>query len=78
VAKLRAQNKSISLMSSTVSHEMLTPLRCIIQMIDRLMGSLSDVKQSKNTLRTIQDTCQMILGQIKVNLDVNLVDMQMF
>jgi len=42
------------------------------------MGSLSDVKQSKNTLRTIQDTCQMILGQIKVNLDVNLVDMQMF
>jgi len=57
---------------------MLTPLRCIIQMIDRLMGSLSDVKQSKNTLRTIQDTCQMILGQIKVNLDVNLVDMQMF
>jgi signal transduction histidine kinase len=43
VASLKAKAKSLELMSSTVSHEMLTPLKCIISIADRL--KLSDIDE---------------------------------
>lgn len=78
VASLKAQTDSLQLMSSTVSHEMLTPLKCIIQMVNRMQGSMADVKKSRKYLNTIGETCELILGQIKASLDYNLVNMNMF
>jgi len=57
---------------------MLTPLKCIIQMVNRMQGSMADVKKTRKYLNTIGETCELILGQIKASLDYNLVNMNMF
>jgi hypothetical protein len=57
---------------------MLTPLKCIIQMVTRLQDSLADAKKTREYLNTISETCELILGQIKASLDYNLVEMNMF
>jgi signal transduction histidine kinase len=35
-AKLQADNKMLQLMSSTISHEMITPLSCMIAISERM------------------------------------------
>lgn len=41
-AKLAADNKLLQLISSSVSHEMLTPIKCIILMVETLARMFSD------------------------------------
>jgi hypothetical protein len=49
-------------MTSTVSHEMLTPLKCIVQIVKKLRDSSISVKETKVFLNTISDTCELVLG----------------
>lgn len=41
-AKLSADNKMLTLISSSVNHEMMTPIKCIIQMVISLQKKLKD------------------------------------
>lgn len=42
IAKLSADNKMLNLLSSQISHEMLTPLRCIISITEQVKQGLSN------------------------------------
>jgi signal transduction histidine kinase len=72
-ARLNADNKMLQLMSSAVSHEMITPIKCILTMTEDLPSaqSSSDIKRSADLIIV---TAQMLLNQIKTNLDRVLLD----
>lgn len=76
-AKLSADNKILSFMSSSVSHEMITPLKCIIQMVLQMQQKFSS-PQLKYDAELIENTAFMLLNQVKGNLDRNLLDQNMF
>jgi len=72
-ARLNADNKMLQLMSSAVSHEMITPIKCILAMTEDLPAAQSsgDIKRSADLIIV---TAQMLLNQIKTNLDRVLLD----
>ena len=63
----------LQLMSSAVSHEMITPLRCILTMTEDLKTNQT-TKEMKQQLDLITVTGQMLLNQVKTNLDKVLLD----
>ena len=75
--KLQSQNKMMSLLQSSISHEMLTPIRCIIETIKliRARVSRSDVDSD---FRLVINTSHMLQNQIKGSLDRNLLDQNEF
>lgn len=62
-AKVSAQNKMLSLLTSSVTHEMITPLKCVIQFGMTLLKSkdLSVVKEAE----LIVSTAKLLLSQVK-------------
>ena len=60
-------------MSSAVSHEMITPLRCILTMTEDLKTNQT-TKEMKQQTDLIMVTGQMLLNQVKTNLDKVLLD----
>ena len=46
--KLSSDNKMLSLMSSAVSHEMITPIKCMISMTEELKNKITDKTQLYN------------------------------
>jgi signal transduction histidine kinase len=63
----------LQLMSSAVSHEMITPLRCILTMTEDLKTNQT-TKEMKQQTDLIIVTGQMLLNQVKTNLDKVLLD----
>jgi signal transduction histidine kinase len=63
----------LQLMSSAVSHEMITPLRCILTMTEDLKTNQT-TKEMKQQTDLIMVTGQMLLNQVKTNLDKVLLD----
>ena len=51
--KLLANNKMLSLMSSCVSHEMITPMRCIIHIMNSLESKLSFIADDPSISKEI-------------------------
>jgi signal transduction histidine kinase len=76
-AKLSADNKMLSLMSSAVSHEMITPLKCIISMAQALSKKIPN-ESLKYDVDLISTTSKMLLNQVKGHLDRNLLDANLF
>jgi signal transduction histidine kinase len=63
VAELKAKTESLTLMSSTVNHEMLTPIKCIIQITNILKAvEAQDFEKQKKYLNTISETCELLVG----------------
>lgn len=60
-ANLKAENKMLGLMSSSVSHEMITPIKCIIQMISSFQKKLDDQLLILD-LELVLNTAQMLLN----------------
>lgn len=62
-AKVSAQNKMLSLLTSSVTHEMITPLKCVIQFGMTLLKSKdpSVVKEAE----LIVSTAKLLLSQVK-------------
>jgi K+-sensing histidine kinase KdpD len=60
-AKLSADNKMLSLMSSAVSHEMITPLKCIITMAQVLSKKITN-ESLKYDVELISITSKMLLN----------------
>ena len=63
----------LQLMSSAVSHEMITPLRCILTMTEDIKTNQT-TKEMKQQTDLIMVTGQMLLNQVKTNLDKVLLD----
>ena len=65
-AKLSADNKMLSLMASSVSHEMLTPLRCIIHLANGLEKKLKEKIQEDQSvgkeIDLVVKTAQLLLN----------------
>ena len=76
-AKLSAENKMLTMMSSSISHELLNPLRCIEQ-ISKNMINKNVNKEWKFDAELIMSTANMLLTRVKGNLDKNLLDSNMF
>jgi hypothetical protein len=75
-AKVSAENKMLSLLTSSVTHEMITPLKCIIQFGTTLLKSNDPhvVKEAE----LIVSTAKLILSQVKHILDKNMLDNNTF
>lgn len=76
-AKLAAENQMLALMSSSVSHEIITPIKCICSTVDIIKGKTKD-KSIIYNLELINNTAQMLLSQVKGNLDRNLLHANQF
>ena len=81
-AKLSAEFKMLSLMASSVSHEMLTPMRCIINLTKgvekRLEKQIREDPQVGKELDLVVKTGMLLLNQVKGYLDRDMLTQNMF
>jgi signal transduction histidine kinase len=80
-AKLSAKLSMVSLISSSVSHEMLVPLRCIVNLVEGIQKKLKDIEDQEyvgRELDLINKTAQLLLNQVKGNLDRDMLSQNMF
>jgi signal transduction histidine kinase len=71
----QAEQKSslLSLLTSSVSHELITPIRCMVTFGNELVSSnLKDKNKRKASL--IVNTGKLVLTQIKMLLDRNMLE----
>ena len=79
VERAEARSKMVTLMASSVTHEMLTPLKCIINFADSLRHGLkSATADSQKSVELISVTAKLILCQMKMLLDNNMMKREMF
>ena len=76
-SKISENNKILTLLTSSVTHEMITPLRCIIQFAHNVLKLTTDPKQRKE-LELILSTSQLLLSQVKLLLDRNMLERNIF
>ena len=62
---LKAKNKMLNTMQSSISHELLTPLRCISSITELMKQEHEYDKQLTENLETIESSVQFVLSQIK-------------
>ena len=67
----------LELMSAAVNHELLTPLRCVVQVSEALIKKLKDPVQVKQA-RLIIDTTSYTISQVKCFLDQNVIESNKF
>lgn len=77
LAKLSADNKMLSLLTSSVTHEMITPLKCIIEFAQNILKISKNAKLLKEA-RLILSTSKLLLSQVKLILDKNMLDNDLF
>jgi len=77
LTQLKSENEMLGLLTSSVSHEMLTPLKCIISVAYRVKGLFHDLKH-KEMVETIISAAGLTLNQVKCNLDRGLIDKKTF
>ena len=76
VYRVEAENKILNQYTASVTHEMITPLKCIVQFGSTLLKS-KDVKVVKEA-ELIVSTAQLLLSEVKLVLDKNMLDNNMF
>jgi len=75
-AEVEAENKILSLLTTSVTHEMLTPLKCVVQFGTTLLKS-SDPSVVKEA-QLIVSTAKLLLSEVKLILDKNMLDNNAF
>lgn len=71
------ENRITGLLTASVSHELLTPLKCISSFGNQLVTLLSNVKL-KYKAELIVSTSNLVMSQVKFLLDKNLLDQNVF
>ena len=66
--ELKSQNQMISTMSHFMTNEMITPLKCIVQLLSK-----TKMKKPMPNLQLAQDACEMLVSQCTVSVDQNLL-----
>jgi signal transduction histidine kinase len=77
LTKVENKNKATSLMTASVSHELLTPLKCISSFGKELMTLITSTKV-RYKAELIVSTTNLVISQIKFLLDKNLLDQNVF
>ena len=75
---LKQKNKTLNTIQSSISHEMLTPLKCIDSIVGLLKEEHEYDKQLTENLDTISSSVQFVLSQIKQKLDYALIEQGRF
>ena len=75
--RLANSNKMMSLVQSSINHEMLTPIKCIIQTVSTFKHNFREPHFDKDANLVIC-TAQMLQNQVKGNLDRNLLEQNEF
>lgn len=58
----------MSLVYSSFSHDLLTPLKCVVQLSKSVLAKLSD-KNIHRSVKTIVQTASLLFAQAKSQLD---------
>lgn len=72
ISELETRNKFLGLMSSSINHEYLAPIRCISQISKQLEKSVRF--KEKESARVISNTADFVLSQIQTNMDSDLLE----
>jgi K+-sensing histidine kinase KdpD len=67
----------MGLLTASVSHELITPLKCISAFSTELVSQLT-IPRMKYKAELIFSTSKMLLSQVKILLDKNLLDQKVF
>jgi hypothetical protein len=73
VAKLEADNKMVTLYTSSITHELLAPLKCIIELGNVILRKVKDPKTIEH-INLVISTAQLLLSEVKLLLDKNLLE----
>lgn len=65
------------MVSSSVNQEMITPLKCVLQIITKIRDSNTN-ERTDFDLKMVQNTSTLLLNQVRSNLDRSLIMMDMF
>ena len=76
--KLKSEVKLLGLYSSTISHEMLLPLKNIIAMSSQLEEEFASEVEVAKSAHIVKISGQLLLSQIKTQLDQNLISNNKF
>ena len=63
----------LELMSTTITHELLTPLKSVVLIAESLIKKLPDKTQTRQ-VGIIIDTTSFILAQVRCFLDRNVIE----
>ena len=77
LAKIEADNKLLQLLTSSVTHEMVTPLKCIINFSESLIKEFWN-SPKRNEIELIATTSKLLLAQTKLLLDKNMLEFDLF
>ena len=77
LARIEADNKLLQLLSSSVTHEMVTPLKCIINFSESLIKELRN-SPKKIEAELILTTSKLLLAETKLLLDKNMLEHDLF
>lgn len=67
----------LTLLTSSVTHELITPLKCIIQLTLSVLQRTNDPVKRKD-LELVLMTSQLLLSQVKLLLDRNMLEKGIF
>ena len=72
LARSEANTRMVQLLSSSVTHEMVTPLKCIISFATSLQKELKHSPKCKEA-ELIYVTAKLLLSEVKLLLDNNMI-----
>jgi light-regulated signal transduction histidine kinase (bacteriophytochrome) len=72
--RLQQEIKHVNLMSSFMSHEMLSPLKCINELILKIQSNLGDKAKKNHYCNVICSTAQLMLQLLNSSMDENLLN----
>lgn len=75
--KVENENRITSLLTASVSHELLTPLKCICSFGNQLITLITNSK-IRYKAELIVSTSNLVMSQVKFLLDKNLLDHNVF
>lgn len=77
LSEVENKNRVTGLLTASVSHELLTPLKCIGSFGKELVYLITD-KKTKYKAELIVSTSNLVMSQVKFLLDKNLLDQDVF
>jgi len=77
LAKIEADNKLLHMLTSSVTHEMVTPLKCMVSFSETVLKELEN-SPKKHEAELIVVTSKLMLSQVKLLLDKNMLEHDLF
>jgi signal transduction histidine kinase len=75
--QLHSDNRMLQIYNSSISHEMLTPIKCLVEVSKKVAREVES-KRTLEDLSLISNTAKLLLNQVKGNLDRSLLAQNLF